>query len=357
MTVNKEDSKKSNEEGIFKITQYVLDQNYKNDLAIMVASMKSPPSQNKLFKKLNFAKKDPSNHNVIPVVTYFDQYPALVKKNADEGRMLLKKWETSFRGQLPYFVALHQLEPDKAYGNDLKSQFENKASNIAFQLDSKDKENVSCIEGPLPEYAKQLDYFKISALKADIEKRRNAVFQQNATKIIGRLEGRLEKLKELIEAKRAELNDAKGNTIDSILTDLSDLYVTAFQSLYTGLPFRGSLDVKEKFEFDWEMEKMNFGNLFSWPGEPGTPVMRDPSICYRNTINESVISACTYMSNMMTATGMQRMNRLKSYLGLKVTSIELTDPSEGFVNAHLAETAGITGIINPENAVRNYESQ
>jgi hypothetical protein len=291
---------------------------------------------------------DPKGQNLIPVVTCFDYYAKDVKDPKD-GKQRIEEWENYYSGQLPYFLALHTLP--NGNGVNPKAQFEKNLEEIKKMLEQNENESVELVTRDLPEYQTSLDHFKISALKDELDRRRNAVFQRNTTKILERMERRIEELTRLVSKKETELKEAQNANLENILSELADYYSFVFYNLYIGVPFKGSLEVKDQFECKWHTELNNFGNL-KWPGKANAPVLKDPSICYKNTIDEANIAAHTLMSEMAISTGIQRVDRLKSYLGLKVTAIELTDPSDVFINVHLAASAGLHGMINPENAVR-----
>ncbi len=79
---------------------------------------------------------------------------------------------------------------------------------------------------------------------------------------MGRLQERVEALKSQIKVKKVDLAEAKESSIESILTELSDIYVTVFEDLYKGNVFLGAMQVLDKFQFTWDTERANFGTKF-----------------------------------------------------------------------------------------------
>ncbi len=122
-----------------------------HDLVIMVASMNAPPSHNRLYDRLELAKKDPVGAHVIPAVTSFDAFRANCGKSTGEVDKMLMEWKNYYKGQLPYFLSLHKLEKDpNLYGSDSKSQFLAKNAAIKKQLDMKESDSVTWVQQAAP---------------------------------------------------------------------------------------------------------------------------------------------------------------------------------------------------------------
>ncbi len=89
-----------------------------------------------------------------------------------------------------------------------------------------------------------------------------------------------------------------------------------------------------------------------WPGPYNGVLLTNSAVKLKEALDESFLGQHTYMGDRLASTGAQRMDRLKSYLSLKVTSIELTDPDQSFIDANLGYNAGVAGHADPETTVR-----